>query len=122
MVATLAALITGGISLYSLGNMTFPDSIAFPIITVQAKEIVAIVVYLLGGLWLAFFFLGCNSFILCSAASIWFFNHESRFDLGAPFGDSLWRLIRYHPGSVAITAFINCIFAIIRILATLFSF
>jgi hypothetical protein len=120
--AGLAAIIIGGVYLYSLGNFTFPNAVAFPVIALPASEIAMVVAFLVGGFWLVFFFLGCNSFILCSAVSIWYFNHESPHDLGAPFGDSLFRLIRYHPGSVAITAFINCIFEVVRIIANLLSF
>jgi hypothetical protein len=105
-----------------MGNLTFPQNSAFPILVFNAQEIVTMVVYLVGGFWLLFFFLGCNSFILCSAVSIWYFNYESPHDLGAPFGDSIWRLIRYHPGSVAITSFINCSLEILKIIANLLSF
>lgn len=122
MVAGLAAIIIGGTYLYSLGSFTFPDAIAFPVIALPVVEIVLMVVFLFSGFWLVFFFLGCNTFILMSAASIWYFNHNSPHDEGAPFGDSLSRMICFHPGSIAITALINCIFEIIRIIANILSF
>lgn len=122
MAAGLGAIVIGGIYLYSLGNFTFPDAIAFPVIALPASEIAMFVIFLFSGFWLVFFFLGCNSFILCSAASIWYFNHNSNYDAGAPFGDSLTRLVCYHPGSVAITALINCIFEVLRMVANLLSF
>lgn len=76
----LAAIIAGGIYLYSLGTFTFPNNIAFPVITMPPENIVLLTVYLIGGFWLIFYFHGCNHFILCSATSIWYFNHESPHD------------------------------------------
>jgi hypothetical protein len=120
--AGLGAIIIGGVYLYSLGDFTFPDNVAFPVIALPPTVITMVVIFLFCGFWLVFFFLGCNSFILCSAVSIWYFNHESAHDLGSPFGDSLTRLICYHPGTVAITALINCIFEVLRMIANLLSF
>jgi hypothetical protein len=120
--AGLAAIIVGGTYLYSLGNFTFPDYSAFPVISLPPEVVVLITVYLVGGFWLIFFFHGCNHFIICSAVSIWYFNHESPHDLGSPFGDSLYRLLRFHPGSVAITSLVNGIFYIVKILAHILSF
>ena len=122
ILAGIAAIIVGGSYLYSLGSFTFPDNSAFPAIQLPPEIVVIMVVYLLGGFWLVFFFHGCNHFIICSAASIWYFNHESPHDLGAPFGDSLHRLLRFHPGSVAVTSLINGVFYIVKILAHILSF
>lgn len=118
----LAGLIVGGIYLYSKGDFTFPDNAAFPVIATTASQIIIVIVFVLGAIWLLCYFIGCNSFILCSAVSIWYFNHESQHDLGNPFGDSLSRLIRFHSGSVAITGFLNGIFAALSFIANLLSF
>ncbi len=122
IVSGLAAIIVGGIYLYSIGNLSFPDNIAFPVITLSTLNIVAVAGYLFGGFWLIFFFHGCEYFILCSAVSIWYFNHESPNNTGAPFGDSIHRLIRYHPGSVAITALVNGLLSVLAMIANLLSF
>lgn len=119
---TIAAIIAGGIYLYSLGSFTFPNDIAFPVVELQSDIIIMISFFLAGGIWVMFFFHGCNHFMLCSAVSVWYFNYESNHDLGSPFCDSLDRLIRFHPGSVAITALVNGLFFIIKVLAHLFSF
>jgi hypothetical protein len=112
----------GGIYLYSMGNLSFPDNIAFPVITLSTVNIVAVTAYLVGGFWLVFFFHGCEYFILCSAVSIWYFNHEARSNMGSPFGDSIHRMLRYHPGSIAITALINGLLSTVSMIANLLSF
>lgn len=122
IIAGLGAIIVGGIYLYSLGTLSLPDNIAFPVITLSTVNIVAVVGYLVGGFWLIFFFHGCEYFILCSAVSIWYFNHENPSHTGAPFGDSIHRLLRYHPGSVAITSLINGLLSALSMIANLLSF
>lgn len=68
------------------------------------------------------YFHGCNHFMICSSVAIWYYNHESKFDLGNPFGDSLHRLVRYNTGSVAITSLVNGFLFILKLLAHIFSF
>lgn len=120
--AGLAVVIAGSIYLYSLGSFTFPGNIAFPVITMPPENVVILVLFLVGGFWLIFYFHGCNHFTLCSAVSIWYFNNESPHDLGAPFCDSLYRLTRFHSGSVAITSLVNGVFYILKIIAHILSF
>lgn len=80
-----------------------------------------VVFFMVGGVWLVFFFHGCNHFMLCSAVSIWYFNQVGQ-NGGAPCCDSLWRLSRFHSGSVAITALLNGLLFVFKILAAIFSF
>ena len=79
------------------------------------------VIFLVVSLWLIFFFHGCNVFMLCSSVAVWYFNNVKKGD-GAPCGDSLWRLLRYHSGSVVFASLLNGFFWIIKFLANLFSF
>ncbi len=74
------------------------------------------------GLWTIFFFHGCNHYVLCSAVAVWYFNHETKHEPGAPFGDSLHRLMRFNIGSVALTSLVNGLFFVVKILAHIFSF
>ena len=59
--------------------------------------------------------------MLSSAVTIWYFITMNGGD-GAPCGDSIWRLVRYHLGSVTFTSLANGFFFIIKLLANLFSF
>lgn len=72
-------------------------------------------------LWIIFFFNGCHQFMLCSAVSVWYFLTMNGGE-GAPCGDSLWRLMRYHTGSVTFSSFFNGLLFIVKLLANLFSF
>lgn len=75
-----------------------------------------------GGVWTMFFFHGCNQYMICSAVAVWYFNHDSPYDLGSPLGDSFGRLVRYNLGSVAITALINGILFVLKIIVQILSF
>jgi hypothetical protein len=105
-----------------MGTFTFPNNIAFPVINLPPEYVILLIIYFTGGFWLVFYFHGCNHFILCSSVSIWYFNHESQYDLGAPFTDSIYRLVRFHSGSVAITSLVNGLFYIVKIIAHILSF
>lgn len=72
--ATVAAIIFGAASIYSLGEFAFPQRDAFPFVYLSPGQVVMLVVFLVGGLWLVFYFHGCNHFMLCSAVSVWYFN------------------------------------------------
>jgi len=111
-----AALVAGAGYLYSTGDITLPDNLAFPVYSLPVTQIVLLAVYLAACLWVIFFFNGCNHFMLSSAVAIWYFKS------GSPCCESLWRLFRYHSGSVAFTSLINGVFFLIRLIANIFSF
>lgn len=117
----IAGLIYGAASLYSLGTFTFPNNSSFPIVELDVGQIIMVSLFLAASVWMLFFYHGCNHFTLCSAVSVWYFNHLNN-NQGAPCGDSLWRLFRYHIGSVAFTSLIHGLLFVIKILATIFSF
>jgi hypothetical protein len=58
-----------------MGIFTFPDNIAFPVVSFTQADIVILAFFLAGGLWTLFWLQGCNHFTLSSAVSIWYFNH-----------------------------------------------
>ncbi|MCB0371069.1 MAG: hypothetical protein KDD45_17035 [Bdellovibrionales bacterium] len=123
IILAFAGLVAGGVSLYSLGDFSFPNHAALPDIYLQGGEVAMFVVFLIVGLWLIFFFHGCNHFMLGSAVSVWYFSNVQGGDSGgSPCGDSLWRLVRYHCGTVLFASFFNGFFFIVKFLANLFSF
>lgn len=118
----IAALVIGAVAIYSLGSFTFPNNIAFPVVSFSQSDIVVLAFFLAGGLWTLFWLQGSNHFTLSSAVSIWYFNHENTQNAGRPFGDSIKRLVRFHAGSVAFTSLINGVFFVVKIVLQLFSF
>lgn len=120
--ATLAAIIVGGVSLYSLGSSQLIGGDAISTFSFTIPQMVMMGIFLASGLWSMFWFHGCNHFTLCSAVSIWYFNNESQYEQGNPFCDSFGRLLRYHIGSVALTSLINGLFFVIKLIAQIFSF
>jgi len=73
--ATIGALIIGVVAIYSMGPFTFPDNIAFPLVSFTNGQIIMLASFLAGALWTLFWLQGCNHFTLCSAVSIWYFNY-----------------------------------------------
>jgi hypothetical protein len=122
VIGTIAAILVGGVCLCSMGTLTFPNNSGFPIINFDTDQIVTISIFLGGGIWSMFYFHGCNHFMICSSVAIWYYNHESKYEYGKPFGDSLFRLIRFNTGSIALTSIINGCLFILKIIAHLFSF
>ena len=121
LIITLAGFVAGGISLLSLGDFSFPNNRPLPNISLNGGEIAMAVIFIVVGLWLVFFFHGCNHFMLSSAVSVWYFSTMNGGE-GAPCGDSMWRLVRYHIGSVVFASLFNGFFFVIKILANIFSF
>ena len=121
IIFSLGGLIAGAVGLYSMGNFGFPNNSAFPSIFLSGGEIAAVVIFIFVALWLIFFFHGCNHYMLCSSVSIWYFNNVNG-EGGAPCGDSIWRLTRFHSGTVVFASLLNGFLFIIKLLANLFSF
>ena len=121
MVAVLAAALIGLLYLYSRGDFSFPDDAALPSISLDTGEVVMVAVFGAASLWMIFFFHGCNHFMLCSSVSIWYFK-DSKGESGAPCCDSLWRLFRYHSGSVAFGSLLNGLLFVVRIIIHILSF
>ena len=121
VVLTLIALVAGGLSLYSWGHLSFPNNAAIPEVSLSPGQVAMMVFYIWAGIWLVFFFFGANTFMLSSSVCIWYFNSVSGSG-GAPCCDSLWRLLRFHSGSVAFASLLTGIFFVVKILANIFSF
>lgn len=124
-VGSIAALLVGLIYLYSIGQQGPPlASKAFVTVTLDTSLIVMISFFSAGGLWTIFWIHGSNHFVVSSSACIWYFNHDeyAKGPRGRPFCDSIGRLLRYHPGTVAFASLLFALFFILRLLAQLFSF
>lgn len=120
IMSTFGATIIGGLYLYSLGTRTVNAS--FTLLTLDIGTMILIAFLIAGGAWMIFFFQGCNRFMHCSAVAIWYFNQKENGETGAPFCDSLGRLVKFHMGSVAITGLLNGLFFFIKLLAAIFTF
>jgi len=70
----IGGTIIAAIFLFSLGNITFNTGDAFPTVALTTGVIIMIAFCVFGGLWITFYFHGCNRFMLSSAVSIWYFN------------------------------------------------
>lgn len=122
IVGALAGIIVGAIYIYSNGTMYFVNNDAFATVYLTNSQIIMISFLLAGGLWTVFWIHGSNHFILCSSASIWYFNHHNNRDLhGSPLCDSIDRLFRYHSGTVAFCSLLNGVFFILKVLAQILS-
>jgi len=74
VLGALGGTIVGAVYLYSLGIRTSND--AFSFLTLNAGQIALICVLIAGGIWMVFFFQGCNRFLHCSAVAVWYFNQK----------------------------------------------
>ena len=95
-------------------NRTLASHNAFFTINFTPGLIILFVVFGFAGYWMICWLFYSNSFTVISAASIWYYQHDS------PLCTSVHRLLRYHVGSVAFTALLFGIFFIFRIIAKLF--
>lgn len=120
MILVFAGLISGAASLYSLGTYEFPNNTAIPTVFLESKEVAMIFFFIGVSVCLIFFFVGCNNFLLCSAVSVWYFS-DVDWSEGAPCGDSLQRLVRFHTGSVFFAGIIHGLLFVAKVLANVFS-
>ncbi|GFN97324.1 choline transporter-like protein 1 [Plakobranchus ocellatus] len=74
-----------------------------------------VVIYLLGFLWLTQFIIGCERLTVSSSVALWYFTRD-KSKLSSPVSTSVWRLIRYHLGSVAFGSLIIALVALVRII------
>lgn len=87
---------------------------AFYSVNISTQLIVLFVVFGVAGFWMVCWVFYSNTFVVMSAASIWYYQQDS------PFCTSLFRLIRYHTGSIAFTALLFGFLFILRIIAKFF--
>lgn len=94
--STIAALLAGGVYLYGSGSryifqsfrtLTSPN--AFYTVDFNTKLIILYSVFAFGGYWLICWIFYSNTFIVMSAASIWYYQQDS------PLCTSVYRLLRY---------------------------
>ncbi|KAK3770327.1 hypothetical protein RRG08_029980 [Elysia crispata] len=72
-------------------------------------------IYLLGFLWLTQFIIGCERLTVSSSVAIWYFTRDKK-KLSSPLSTSVWRLLRYHLGSVAFGSLIIALVALVRLI------
>lgn len=70
--------------------------------------------------WISEFILGCQQMVIAGAVAAWYFTRD-RNSVRCPIGHSIYRLIMYHVGSVALGAFLITIFKIPRMILTYIS-
>nr|KAG5709578.1 hypothetical protein BaRGS_001628 [Batillaria attramentaria] len=69
--------------------------------------------YLLGFIWVTQFIIGCERLTISSAVALWYFTRD-KTRLSSPVSRSVFRLIRYHMGSVAFGSLIIAFVVLIR--------
>ncbi|KAK7100735.1 choline transporter-like protein 1 [Littorina saxatilis] len=69
--------------------------------------------YLLGFLWVTQFIMACERLTVSSAVALWYFTRD-KTRLGMPIGKSIYRLIRFHLGSVAFGSLLIAFVILIR--------
>jgi len=74
ILGALGGTIIGCIYLYSLGVRKSND--AFSLLSLDVGQMILIAFLAAGGIWMVFFFQGCNRFLHCSAVAIWYFNQK----------------------------------------------
>lgn len=92
--------------------ITLPN--AFATVTFNWQLITLYSVFAFGGFWLVCWIFYSNTFVVMSAASIWYYQQDS------PLCTSMYRLFRYHAGSLAFTSLLFGILFIFRLIAKFF--
>ncbi|XP_076462670.1 choline transporter-like protein 1 [Babylonia areolata] len=69
--------------------------------------------YLLGLIWVSQFIVGCERLVVSGAVALWYFTRD-KSKLGYPIMKSIYRLIRYHMGSVAFGSLIIALVVLAR--------
>ncbi|XP_046396983.1 choline transporter-like protein 1 isoform X2 [Ischnura elegans] len=73
---------------------------------------------LMGFFWISQFIFGCQNMVIAGATTTWFFN-ANKDQLNSPIKEGIWRLIRYHLGSVALGSLLVAIVMLARVMAWL---
>ena len=68
-----------------------------------------------GILWLTQFIIASQHVVIAGAIATWFFTRD-KSRLGLPIGKSVWRLVRYHLGSVAFGSLIVALIKAVRLI------
>lgn len=72
-------------------------------------------------LWVAYFIDAINQFCIASTAAIWYFSDKDPHNLKKkkvvkPVGKSIYRVFRYHPGTIAFGAFLLAVVKMLQII------
>jgi len=77
-----------------------------------------LIYHLFGLLWFNAFVIAANQFIFASSASMWYFSQGTGQFAGKTIRTSIYRLIRYHIGSIAFGSLILAIIQFVQIVLT----
>eukprot|EP00042_Codosiga_hollandica_P038302 m.310639 g.310639 ORF g.310639 m.310639 type:complete len:659 (+) comp55355_c0_seq1:221-2197(+) len=69
--------------------------------------------HLFGLFWNASFILACGEFVIASSVVTWYFTRD-KAALSSPVSSSIWRLLRYHMGSLIFGSFIIAVVQFVR--------
>jgi len=107
---------------YSVGEIKKSPDGPWAKVTHYENYKYAVWFYVFGGLWNNAFLGAVNEFILSSSVSIWYFSGggTDKKDLHRPISRSIYRVFRYHLGSLAFGSFLLALVQFIRILVMYF--
>jgi len=102
--------------LVSAGDPERMDSNAFGTFSYGKKLEYYIIYHLFGGLWLTAFVGASVQFIIASSVCMWYFSQGTGQGASGTVRKGVWRLFRYHFGSIAFGSFILAVVQLIRII------
>ncbi|XP_062578584.1 choline transporter-like protein 1 isoform X1 [Saccostrea cucullata] len=68
-----------------------------------------------GLLWITAFIIACQDFVIASAIATWYFKRD-KSSMGCPILTGIWRVMRYHMGSIAFGSFIIALVRLARLI------
>ncbi|XP_048763229.2 choline transporter-like protein 1 isoform X2 [Ostrea edulis] len=71
--------------------------------------------HIFGLLWISAFIVACQDFVIASAVATWYFKRD-KSSLGFPILTGIWRVLRYHMGSIAFGSFIIALVRLARVI------
>ncbi|XP_052687130.1 choline transporter-like protein 1 [Crassostrea angulata] len=71
--------------------------------------------HIFGFLWISAFIVACQDFVIASAIATWYFKRD-KSSMGCPIATAVWRIIRYHMGSIAFGSFIIAVVRLARLI------
>ncbi|XP_065160640.1 LOW QUALITY PROTEIN: choline transporter-like protein 1, partial [Atheta coriaria] len=73
-----------------------------------------------GGIWLTYFFKGCQSMVIGGTVATWYYRRD-KSDLGSPMWRTTSNMLRYHMGTVAFGSLLMLLMEIIKSISDFFT-
>lgn len=70
--------------------------------------------HIFGSIWIFCYIVSCHEFVIASCVSMWYFCREKK-SLSFPILKSIYRLIRFHLGSIALGSFLVALLKMVRL-------